>query len=173
MTVRFIAVSTLLACSLFSAAAIADDGVCVDVGGSAQVKAIRSQRAAFNTAIHTLDIAAIEAVLAEDVLLITGSDSDVYTGREAQLNIWRGDRDNAERPIYRRKTTCVQASLLFPIAMEYGTWRGGRTPSTASFAAGSYSAKWRLNEGTWLLEVETYMTERCGGSFCPKAEDSP
>lgn len=147
--------------------------VCTDAGDADHSAAIRSQRAAFNDAIFRLDIDAVRAVLAEDVLLITGTGSDVYTGREAQLDIWRADSESRGRAIYVRTPACVQVSPAFPIAVEYGKWRGGQSHEAASFASGSYTAKWRLTGGTWLLEVETYMTERCGGSFCPKAEDAP
>lgn len=160
--------------SVFSLHASANDTpICADAGDSAQAAAIRGQRDAFNAAIRTLDIDAIEAVLAEDVLLITGTGSDVYTGREAQLDIWRADSEIRGRAIYVRTPACVQVSPTFPIAMEYGTWHGGESHAAASFAAGSYTAKWRFTDSIWLLEVETYMTQRCGGSFCPKAEETP
>lgn len=147
--------------------------VCDDVGDAARVASIKDQRGIFNRAIRHLDIAAISTVLTEDVILITGTDSDVYRGREAQLDIWRADKEGRGRAIYVRTPACVQVSPAFPIALEYGTWHGGESHEAASFASGSYTAKWRLTEGTWLLEVETYMTERCGGSFCPKAEEKP
>ncbi len=156
-----------------SASASAEDGVCNDVGDAEHVAAIKSQRGFFNSGIRHLDIAAIASVLADDVILITGTDSDVYRGREAQLDIWRGDRENADRAIYVRTPGCIQASPIFPIAMEYGTWHGAPPSEPSNFAAGSYTAKWRLSEGTWLLEIETYMTERCGGSFCPNHEATP
>lgn len=165
-------ITTLVCAALHSAVSFHvsanEKSVCTDTGDGKHVSAIRGQRDAFNAAIRTLDINAIEAVLAEDVLLITGTDSDVYTGREAQLDIWRADSESRGRAIYVRTPACVQASPTFPIAMEYGTWHGGESHAASSFALGSYTAKWRLTDGTWLLEVETYMTERCGGSFCPK-----
>lgn len=135
-----------------------------------QVAAVLAQRTAFNAAIRSADIEAIASVLADDVLLITGTGSDIYQGRDVQLALWRSDGTSAERDLYVRTPSCIQPSPTFPIAMEYGTWRGGRSNEAASFASGSYSAKWRNTDGVWLLEVETYMTERCQGSFCPNAE---
>lgn len=132
--------------------------------------AVLAQRSAFNAAIQSADISAIAGILAADVLLITGTDSDVYRGRDVQLDLWRTDGTSAERDIYVRTPSCIQPSPTFPIAMEYGTWRGGRSPEADSFASGSYSAKWRKINGIWLLEVETYMTERCNGRFCPTEE---
>jgi len=170
----FIAATGIVVCGLLGAvSAAANDSVCKDGGDAAHVAAVKDQRDVFNRAIRHLDIDAIGAVLSDDVILITGTDSDVYTGREAQLGIWRGDRENADRAIYARTPACVQVSPTFPVAMEYGTWHGAPPLEPANFAAGSYTAKWRLTEGTWLLEIETYMTERCGGSFCPKPEEKP
>lgn len=151
----------------------AEPAKCSNSGDAKEIDAILAQRNIFNAAIRSLDIEAIADVLVEDVLLITGTGSDVYQGREVQLNIWRGDADDRNRAIYVRKPTCVQASPIFPIAMEYGRWRGGNSHEAASFASGSYTAKWRKTDDTWRLEVETYMTTRCGGSFCPKTEAKP
>lgn len=136
------------------------------VGDTEAVERIRSQRAQFNQAIAKKNIEAIRLVLAEDVTTITGTDSDLFNGREMQLALWQSEFENADRAIYVRSTECVQISPTFPIAMEYGTWRGER-PAKQNFATGSYSAKWRRVEGTWLLESEIFMTEACGGDFCP------
>lgn len=133
---------------------------------------VYAARAAFNQAIAEKDISAIRGVLAEDVLLVTGTDSTVFNGRSAQLSIWRTDFEAAERAIYERTTTCVSISPLIPIALETGTWRGVRTDDENDFAAGSYAAKWRKFDGTWRLEAEIFSTESCGGSFCPDAEGS-
>lgn len=35
--------------------------------------------------------------------------------------------------------------------------------------AGSYSAKWRRDDGAWRLEAEIFSTESCGGTYCPEA----
>lgn len=174
MIPRFLALTSLLGYGLFGAvSAYAEDGVCDDEGDAGQVAAIRGQRGVFNSAIRHLDIATIGTVLAEDVILITGTDSDIFEGRETQLELWRSEGENQSRAIYERTPACVQVSPIFPVAMEYGTWHGGQSHAAASFASGSYAAKWRLTGDTWLLEIETYMTKRCGGSFCAKSEENP
>lgn len=128
---------------------------------------IRLARAAFNDAIRDKDLAAIAALLAEDVTLITGTDSTLFNGREAQLAIWREDFEADTRAIYDRTTECVSVSAVFPIAFETGSWRGVSTDDAATFAGGIYSAKWRKVDGAWQLEAEIFSTEICGGSFCP------
>ena len=55
------------------------------------------------------------------------------------------------------------------MAMEYGRWRGEN--DAGDFAAGSYSAKWRLIDNAWRLEVEVFMTEECGGDACPRERE--
>lgn len=132
---------------------------------------VYAARAAFNQAIAEKNITAIRGVLAEGVLLVTGTDSTVFNGRSAQLSIWQTDFEAAERAIYERTTTCVSISPLLPIALETGTWRGARTDDANDFAAGSYAAKWRKIDGAWRLEAEIFSTEDCGGSFCPGAEN--
>ena len=134
---------------------------------------VRAARAAFNPAIADKDIDTIAALLAPDVTLVTGTDSTLFNGRDAQLSIWSEDFEAAERAIYDRATNCVSVSPIFPIAFETGSWRGVRTDDPASFAEGSYSAKWRQADGVWQLEAEIFSTERCGGSFCPEEASVP
>lgn len=138
-----------------------------DCGAGPVVEAITEQRTAFNEAIAAGDLPAVEAVLAEDVVLVAGTHSDLFTGREAQLGIWQQDFDSgAQRLVYVRTTQCITPSDLLPMAMETGTWRGEN--QAGDFASGTYSAKWRLIDDAWRLEAEVFMTEDCGGSACPE-----
>jgi ketosteroid isomerase-like protein len=141
---------------------------CSDTANAAG-NGVRAARAAFNQAIADKDIAAITTLLAPDATLVTGTDSTLFNGREAQLSIWQEDFEAAERAIYVRTTDCVSVSPLLPIALETGTWRGTRTDDPQSFAAGIYSAKWRKADGAWLLEAEIFATESCGAAMCPEA----
>ena len=145
---------------------------CADTGDKKAGQDIRQQRTKFNAAIEHGDIETIESVLHQDVILITGTDSDVYRGRDSQLAIWQEDFDQAERAVYVRTTMCVRVSPSFPIALEYGAWRGVQNNRAEDFAAGLYSAKWRLVDGSWLIESEVFATERCGGTFCPDRQEA-
>ena len=135
--------------------------------------AIEQQRDTFNEAIRTADIEAIAAVLAEDVVLVAGTHSDQFLGREAQLAVWRQEFEQGDaRLIYVRTPTCITGSSIMPMAVETGRWRG-KDPA-GNHAAGRYNAKWRLIGGAWRLEAEVFMTEECGGESCPQAaEDDP
>jgi len=135
-----------------------------------QARAIEAQRQSFNRAIEAADLDTIAAVLAEDTLLITGTDSDLYSGRQAQVDLWRSDFASDERLVYVRTPECVQVSELFPIALERGRWRGEPENDSPGVVQGSYSAKWRHDGTAWRLEVEVFMTEECSASICPDSE---
>jgi len=165
MTPRTLATARMLAVlAAFPVAAVAQLQESCD--RSATAAAIEAQRDAFNRAIRDADLAAIEAVLAEDVVLVTGTWSDLFPDRAAQLAIWSGEFDTAaERWTYERTPDCIRVSGITPMAMEDGQWRGNG-PEGAS-AAGSYTAKWRRVDGEWRLEAELFMTETCTGTACP------
>ncbi len=135
-----------------------------------EAAAISDQRQAFNTAIRDGDADAISPILTEDVILVAGTRSDLFTGRDEQLQIWREEFDRGDgRLIYVRAPACIVASDITTMAMEYGRWRGENT--TGDLAAGSYVAKWRFVDGAWRIEVEVFMTEDCAGAPCPQAQD--
>ena len=136
---------------------------------SADGAGIFARRTAFNDAIAAKQIEVIADVLADDVVLVTGTDSVVFTGREAQLATWRDDFGDVRRAIYVRTPDCIRVFGVTPIALEYGRWRGEREPARENFASGRYTAKWRRIDGSWRLEAEVFATEACAGDFCPEA----
>ena len=141
---------------------------CEPAGPATGIEAVRAQRAAFNQAILAQDIETMAALMHENIILVTGTASDVFTGRAAQLALWQQDFATPGRAIYVRTTDCVRVSDVYPVALEKGHWRGVRENDTGSFAAGSYAAKWRHVDGAWLLESEVFVTEACDGDFCPQ-----
>lgn len=157
----------LILCLLAAGTSSASDPQCSHSGDTGEINKVQYQRQLFNKAIVDKDIKAIESVLHDEVILITGTDSDVYTGKAAQLAIWSGDFSEPDRAVYVRTPMCVRVSPVYPVALEYGTWRGEKPDGAASFAAGSYAAKWRMVDGLWKLESEIFATEDCGGDFCP------
>ena len=139
--------------------------------GAAQAeRQIRAQRGAFNRAIATGDVKGITAVLADNVQLITGTDSKLVAGKTAQLARWSQDLRDPSRGIYVRTPDRIRVSSIRPMALETGHWRGVDTASAKDWAAGDYVAKWRRIDGAWRIESETYMTMACGGTYCPKKE---
>ena len=139
--------------------------------GAAQAeRQIRAQRSAFNRAIAIGDVNAIAAILADNVQLITGTDSKLFAGKAAQLATWTQDLRDRSRGIYVRTPLRIRVSSIRPMALETGHWRGVDTASAKDWAAGYYVAKWRRIDGAWRIESETYMTMSCGGTYCPKKE---
>ena len=133
-------------------------------------QAIRDQRAAFNRAIAIGNIRGIAAVLADNVQMVTGTDSSLYSGKAAQLEIWSQDLRDRSRGIYVRTPDRIRVSSIRPMALETGHWRGVDKASAKDWAAGDYVAKWRRIDGAWRIESETYLTMSCGGTYCPKKE---
>lgn len=166
---RRLAFCSLIALCL-SGVVQADTPPAATCSDDAPARAIQDQRSGFNAAIAEKDAETIASVLAEDVLLITGTDSDLYSGREVQVELWRSDFDSDERLVYVRTPECIQVSELFPIALERGRWRGEPENDDPGVVRGSYSAKWRHEDNAWRLEVEVYMTEECSPSICPEDE---
>ncbi len=120
--------------------------------------AIRLRRAAFNRALADADLAAIGPILAQDAILVTGTDSAILSGRKAQLQAWKREFAAAARTIYIRTPETIVASPVEPIALEHGHWQGVAAPTGQPLASGSYTAKWRAIGTDWVLEAEIYLT---------------
>ena len=120
--------------------------------------AIRLRRAEFNRALAAGELPAISAILSPDVMMITGTDSAVISGRKAQMLAWKREFSAKPRTIYIRTTDAVSASTVEPIAMEQGRWQGVCEGQLSPLASGTYAAKWREVQGTWLLVAEIFVT---------------
>lgn len=120
--------------------------------------AIRLARAAFNRALAHADLHAIGAILAPEVVMITGTDSALISGRKAQLLAWKREFAAPDRTIYVRTADTITLSSVEPIALEQGHWQGARATDGVLLASGSYSAKWRQIGTNWVIEGELYLT---------------
>lgn len=125
---------------------------------SAAELAIRTRRAAFNRAIADADLTAISPILGRDVVMVTGSDSEVVAGRNAQIKAWRREFASPVRVVYVRTPTKVAVSSVEPVALETGQWHGFEERSGKALASGDYSAKWREVLGEWVVVAEIYAT---------------
>lgn len=124
--------------------------------------AIRARRAAFNQAIADGNAAAIGSMLARDCIMVTGSDSAVIAGRNAQVKVWAREFAARRRLVYTRTPGTIIVSPAEPIALEQGEWQGVETSADGSADAltvsGVYTAKWRESSGHWLIEAEIFVT---------------
>jgi ketosteroid isomerase-like protein len=123
---------------------------------------IRARRAAFNRAIADGDAAAIGPILARDCVMVTGTDSAVIAGRNAQVKVWQREfaagKSGSGRLIYTRLPTAITVSPVEPIALEQGEWQGVEQGAAAPAASGVYTAKWREVGGQWVIEAEIFVT---------------
>lgn len=120
--------------------------------------AIRARRAAFNCAIAEGDAPAIGPILARDCVMVTGTDSAVIAGRNAQVKVWQREFASARRLAYVRTPTSIAVSPAEPIALELGEWQGSEAATGALAASGLYTAKWRESGGEWRIEAEIFVT---------------
>jgi ketosteroid isomerase-like protein len=119
---------------------------------------IRSCRAAFNRSLADADLAAIGPILAPNVVLVTGTDSAVISGRKAQLQAWKREFSAQDRILYVRTPNMIVTSSVEPIAHEQGKWRGTLSSTGELLVSGDYSAKWRKVEQDWIIEAEIFVT---------------
>lgn len=128
---------------------------------------IRRRREASNAAIARHDTAGIAAILAPHAIVVTSNSAQIL-GRAA--NAQRFAEQFRERPDvhYRRTPDRIVVFASWGMASETGRWTGGWTDPDGPVAlAGRYFAKWREIDGTWFVESETYVPERCsGGRYC-------
>lgn len=127
--------------------------------------AIRARRATFNRAIVNGDAKAIAPILALDCVMITGTDSAIIAGRNAQVKVWQREfaapkrgANASSRLIYQRTPGAITVSPVEPVALEQGEWRGVESDSGMLAAYGVYSAKWREVDGEWVIEAEVFVT---------------
>ena len=119
--------------------------------------AVRMRRASFNRALADADLGAIGALLAAEVVLVTGTDSAVLSGRKEQLLAWKREFSIRDRTIYTRLPESIEVSPVEPVVLEHGKWQAVTT-SGRDLASGSYAAKWRKVADAWVIEAEIYLT---------------
>ena len=144
-------------------------------GGLAEVLAvqqgdeqqIRARRESSNAAIAKHDTRGIGDILADDVIVVT-SNSVHRQGREANEQSFAEQFRTRPDVVYRRIPSEVRVFAPWLMASESGTWSGSWTDRDGKIQlTGRYFAKWRKQNGRWLVESETYVPETCtGGAYC-------
>lgn len=138
-----------------------------DTTGGPDARTIRALREQSNAAIARHDTVGIAAILSPEVVVLA-SNSATLVGRAAMIR--RFADQFAARPDvwYRRTPTEVTVFPAWQTASESGRWAGSWTDPDGRLAiSGSYLAKWRLVDGRWLVESETYAPDQCtGGRYC-------
>jgi hypothetical protein len=99
--------------------------------------AIRLRRDAFNRALAEADLQAIGPILAPNAILVAGTDSEVISGRKAQIMAWECEFAAPDRIIYTRIADTILASGVKPIALEQRRWQGATAATGQSLASGT------------------------------------
>lgn len=128
---------------------------------------IRRLRAASNASIARHDTAGVGANLAENVVVVTSASAQAI-GRAANLGAFADQFRTRPDVVYERVPDEVRVFAPWGMASERGRWTGSWTDRDGKITiGGSYFAKWRRVNGTWLIESETYVPETCsGGEYC-------
>ena len=139
----------------------------VDAQSDQHERTIRQRRASSNAAIARHDTGGVGAILAEEVVVVT-SNSVHAVGRATNLNRFADQFRSQPDVVYERAPEQIRVYEPWGMASELGRWTGSWTDSDGKIQIGGiYFAKWRLRNGSWLVESETYVPERCsGGAYC-------
>ena len=141
----------------------------LDAQAAGDEQQIRARRESSNAAIAGHDAAGIGAVLAPNVIVVT-SNSVHREGRDANVESFAEQFRTRPDVVYRRTPAAVRVFEPWQMASEEGTWTGSWTDADGRIQlTGRYFAKWRKMNGSWLIESETYVPERCtGGAYCTR-----
>ena len=134
---------------------------------TADERAIRQRRASSNAAIARHDTGGIGAAMADNIIVVT-SRSSQSIGRAANMASFAEQFRTRSDVVYARTPDQVRVYEPWGMASESGRWTGSWTDTDGRIQiGGSYFAKWRLKNGSWMIESETYVPEQCtGGAYC-------
>ena len=139
----------------------------VDAQARPDEQVIRQRRASSNAAIARHDTTGIGAILADNVVVVT-SNSVHAIGRATNLQRFAEQFRSRPGVVYLRTPDEVKVFEPWGMASERGRWTGSWTDTDGKISiGGSYFAKWRKQNGRWMVESETYVPETCtGGAYC-------
>ena len=100
--------------------------------------------------------------------MVVSSASFKRSGRDAVVGQLADQFRTRRDVVYRRTPDSIVVFTPWGMASERGHWVGSWTDADGTISiGGSYFAKWRLLDGAWFVESETYVPERCtGGKVC-------
>jgi ketosteroid isomerase-like protein len=129
------------------------------VGDKNAGRAVAAARQAFNAALETRTLGAVETVLTEDALLVPGDEAQLIRGRAAQLEAWQSIFTQMPDVAYVRAPARIEIGEDGQLAAETGRWHGAWSTDGMSMRySGRYFAKWRFDGLDWRIEAETFVT---------------
>lgn len=131
--------------------------------GSREAAAVRSARAAQNTAIAAHDLDRAATFWTEDVVIRSGL-GRVVQGRAS----YRAAMADDSVTVFRREPDRVDVSDndRWPLAFESGTWTGRGARDGRPLIRGRYAAQWIKRDGRWLIRAEVFVALGCSGAGC-------
>jgi ketosteroid isomerase-like protein len=132
---------------------------------SSEESAIRRARLQQNSAIFRHDVEEIASYWTDDVTICRGLGLQL-AGKAAYRKLFEGDDPTSKDVIfYERIPSSIQASTLWPLAFESGSWKGHLgNAKGAVVIQGRYSAQWVKRDGKWLIRSEVYVALQGAGS---------
>ena len=131
---------------------------------SADEEAIRAARARQNVAMAEGRIDEIASYWTDDVTICRGLGVQ-HAGKAAYRKLYESDAATAERIVYRREPTSVEASARWPLGFETGTWSGHLGDLNGpTVISGRYSAHWVKRGERWLIRAEVFVALDADGA---------
>ncbi len=124
---------------------------------AAEEEAIKAARSRQNAAMAAGRIDEVASYWTDDVTICRGLGVQ-HAGKAAYRKLFEDDAAAAERIVFRREPTSIEASALWPLGFETGTWSGHLGDLNGPrVISGRYSAHWVKHGERWLIRAEVFV----------------
>ena len=120
--------------------------------------AIRAARERSNRALGAHDLAAFQATLAPDYVIVRGNGT--FEARQALLDGIAADFRSSAAVRYERVSDKIELSAVAPLAAEHGHWTA-TLPNGKKGYSGVYLAMWRRGDAGWQIRSELFVLLDC------------
>lgn len=130
-------------------------------------KMIVDRRMEFNSAIAEHDTSKMGEYCAEDIMVITSRNSR-FVGKDQYAAGLEQEFKSKDDVVYMRTPESIKIFPTWEMAAESGLWIGKWKNGNETIGVeGTYYAKWRKENGQWLITAEIFTPLKCiGGSYC-------
>lgn len=126
------------------------------LNAQSDIEQIIVNRNASNKAIKALDFNLSNTFLTDDVLITTGSGTQLV-GKEALLTYINSSKTNTM--YFVRTPDEIEVNNSRELAWESGTWKGFDINEKGKIIVhGKYSAMWTKASGKWLIKSQLFVT---------------
>ena len=126
------------------------------LNAQSDIEQISANRSASNKAIKSLDFNLSNTFLTDDVLITTGSGTQLV-GKEALITYI--NRGGTNTMYFVRTPDEIQVNTTGGLAWESGNWEGFDINEEGKVIVhGKYSAMWTKVSGKWLIKSQLFVT---------------